>query len=80
MSRCVRCTGPGTVVVFETSGGSVTGPLGAPGSGPITGCLYACVQHAAAIELEERQRRAAERRRRRRAEELRQAARELARA
>lgn len=80
MSRCVRCPADGTVVVFETSGGSMTGPGGAPGSGPLTGRLYACARHADDIEREDQQRRAAERRRRRRREELRQAAREAARA
>lgn len=47
---CVRpsCPRTGTHVVFETSGGSVTGPGGAPGSGPLTGRLYACGEHVLA--------------------------------
>ncbi len=59
MNRCVRCLMRGTVVVFETSGGSYTGPDGGPpGSGPLTGRMYACRPHAEEIarEDDERQR------------------------
>jgi len=56
VNGCVRCPAPGTVVVFETSGGSLHGPSGAPGSGPLTGRLYACAEHAEAIDREDRRR------------------------
>ncbi|MBE9498543.1 hypothetical protein IHE61_07790 [Streptomyces sp. GKU 257-1] len=45
--------------MFETSGGSYTGPDGGPpGSGPLTGRMYACRPHAEEIarEDDERQR------------------------
>lgn len=43
--------------MFETSGGSMTGPNGDPGSGPITGRLYACRTHAEEIRREDAARR-----------------------
>ncbi|MFZ3569292.1 hypothetical protein ACNYS0_20285 [Streptomyces sp. BH034] len=43
--------------MFETSGGSVAGPNGEPGSGPITGRLYACRTHADELDLEDAARR-----------------------
>lgn len=51
MSRCVRCTKPGTVVVQEFSGSTVNT------SGPLTARRYACEVHAADIEREEDRRR-----------------------
>lgn len=42
--------------MFETSGGSVAGPNGEPGSGPITGRLYACRTHADELALEDARR------------------------
>lgn len=43
-------------MVHETSGGSYTSPDGDHGSGPLTGRLYACEQHAAEIHREDAER------------------------
>ncbi len=57
VSRCVRCHRSGTVVVFETSGGSGGSLEGVPGSGPLTGRLCACEPHADEIAREDATRR-----------------------